>query len=46
MIYLRKAPDIENDRLSDHLEIIFKLNTSGKSTGFGFWKLNISLLSN
>ena len=27
-IYLRKAPDIDNDRLSDHLGIIIELNTN------------------
>ena len=44
-IYLRKAPNVENARFSDHLGLRFDLNIVINNRGSGYWKLNTSLLS-
>lgn len=44
-IYLREAPKLDNIRFSDHLGIIFELNTIENTRGSGYWKFNTSLLT-
>ena len=44
-IYLRKAPNVENARFSDHLGLRFDLNIVINNRGSGYWKLNTSLLT-
>ena len=43
-IFLRKAPNVNNCRMSDHLSIVFKFRISCNTKGGGFWKLNVSVL--
>ena len=44
-IYLRKAPNVENARFSDHLGIRLDLNIVINNRGSGYWKFNTSILS-
>lgn len=43
---LRKAPNVDNNRFTDHLCISFELCTCENSRGAGYWKLNNTLLQN
>lgn len=46
MIFFRKAPNVDNNRFTDHLGIFFDLCTCENSRGAGYWKLNNALLQN
>ena len=44
-ISLRRAPNVEGTRLSDHLGIWLNICTSENLRGSGYWKLNTTLLN-
>ena len=41
---IRKAPNVNGNRFSDHRCVFIKISTAGNKRGKGNWKLNNSLL--
>lgn len=41
VIFLRRAPNVEKIRFSDHIGIRFDINTTENFRGNGYWELSI-----
>jgi hypothetical protein len=44
-MFLRRAPNVEDQRFSDHLGIRFEFNSVKNNRGKSYWKFNTSLLT-